>query len=152
MVEAKSLGLPNRGEEGFAENVRRDNSYMTKVTPEEYVEEFERAVGTEDINLLWENVQEVNQWTLNYMEKNNFTDESIKEKYNRKYYVPQRGFEEGEAVSQRTRGRESNSNFNPALRKAKGRKSLSESPLAHMAQIAQSTIMQVEKNNTKRQF
>ena len=154
MVEAAELGLVERGAEGFADMVRHNGFTRTHTgswTPQEYVEAFEAALGEPRVNSLWDKVNAINKWSLDYMRNNDFIDDETLERYkDRKFYVPQRGFEEGESKPARN-GRGSN-NFGSALRKAHGRESLAADPLVYMANIAESTIMATQKNKTKQKM
>lgn len=154
MVEAAELGLVERGAEGFADMVRHNGFTRTRTgswTPQEYVEAFEAALGEPRVNALWGKVNAINKWSLDYMRSNDFIDDETLERYkDRKFYVPQRGFEEGESKPAHN-GRGSN-NFGSALRKAHGRESLAADPLVYMANIAESTIMATQKNKTKQKM
>ena len=142
MVECEEKGLVERGAAGFADFVRHADNALQGWTPQEYVAAFEAAIGEENVSRLWERVNAVNKFSLDYMQEHGFVDEKLVERYKeREFYVPQRGFEEGE----------SHVDLN-ALRKAEGRKSLSADPLPFMAGIAEQTIMSVEKNRTKQKM
>jgi hypothetical protein len=142
MVECEEKGLVERGAAGFADFVRHADNALQGWTPQEYVAAFEAAIGKENVSRLWERVNAVNKFSLDYMQEHGFVDEKLVERYKeREFYVPQRGFEEGE----------SHVDLN-ALRKAEGRKSLSADPLPFMAGIAEQTIMSVEKNRTKQKM
>ena len=149
MIEARDTGLPNRGIEGFANNIRGSFD-----TIDDFVQAVEDRIGDVDVKLFWGNVNKCTKWSLELMNKYGVIDkDEYLELMKRNYYVPERGwkerdFEERELGYTGRNGGEY-SPYNPALVRAKGRESLASSPLVYIRSIAHSTALYVEKERTK---
>ena len=149
MIEARDTGLPNRGIEGFYNNIRGSFD-----TIDDFVQAVEDRIGDVDVKLFWGNVNKCTKWSLELMNKYGVIDkDEYLELMKRNYYVPERGwkerdFEERELGYTGRNGGEY-SPYNPALVRAKGRESLASSPLVYIRSIAHSTALYVEKERTK---
>ena len=62
------------------------------------------------------------------------------------YYVPLRGFDETTSVDVYAYLGKSDNAFNPAIKKAEGRKSVADNPFAYLESMVESTIMQGNRN------
>ncbi|MFV0587066.1 LPD38 domain-containing protein [Bacteroides reticulotermitis] len=145
--EGIELGLPDRGEQAFIEELG--------IAHTDYIENFEDAVGMELINELWEKVNAATQFTLNMQLQAGLIERETYDTYNeRKFYVPERGWNEREISGNKLHymnlGGSLNGNpYNAAMLKARGRSSLADNPLPYIQSIAHSTVLSVFKNNTK---
>ena len=139
------------GMTGFREKVGQ--------TPEEYVEEFERSVSEagmpEGIRDLWSLVNEATEFSLRARMESGLllrkAYEAVKAR-GWKHYVPLRSWDEKNPESgdyldieyPSRAGSEGRVFENP--KRAKGRKSLADSPLAYISRDAESTLALAEKN------
>ena len=145
--EAKEKKLPDRGEQAFIKTFGMIHT--------DYIEKFEKAAGPQKINNLWETVNAATKFSLDIQYKNGLIDKETYDKYNgRKYYVPERGWNEREVMGDETHylsnhGSVNNNPYNSALVKAKGRDSLAADPIPYIQSIATSSVLSVFKNNTK---
>ena len=139
------------GMTGFREKVGR--------TPEEYVEEFERSVSEagmpEGIRDLWSLVNEATEFSLRARMESCLLSRKAYEAVKArgwKHYVPLRSWDEKNPESgdyldieyPSRAGSEGRVFENP--KRAKGRKSLADSPLAYISRDAESTLALAEKN------
>jgi N12 class adenine-specific DNA methylase len=81
---------------------------------------------------------------------NRETKESIAQMYD--YYVPLRGFDETTAEEVYAYVRDERKSFNNPLKRAKGRSSKADNPFAHILSMADSAILQGNKNLMKQKF
>ena len=145
--EGIELGLPDRGEQAFIEELGTAHT--------DYIENFEDAVGVKMISELWERVNAATQFTLDMQLQAGLIERETYDTYNeRKYYVPERGWNEREIADNKSHymnlGGSMNGNpYNSAMLKARGRSSLADNPLPYIQSIAHSTVLSVFKNNTK---
>ena len=151
----------DREEELYFENRGRDYAGLTALTEKEDIVEAEQKasfmVSTyETLNAtdkLWKQVNAVTGATLQkayesgLMSKETYDD--INSMY--EYYIPLRGFDEktGEDTYAYLSGK--NSAFNAPLKTAKGRKSKADDPFANMESMAESAIMQGNRNTLVKQ-
>jgi len=159
IIEAEDLGLEERGREGFTKNVFSENGEIG-ITPEEYILEFENAVGEETISKIWDKVRKSTKWPLDFLLENGRIDKKTYDKYvdeRRKFYVPQRGWRTRDLLNDKLfytvdEIDTPNSPYNTVWEKSEGRKSLSSDPLAYIQSIGETTVLICMKNNTKRTF
>lgn len=159
IVEADGLqGVAARGAQGFENNVR--DAFGNGIKPQDYIDEFENAVGKQTIDDIWEKVRDVNRWALDLQYKFGLIERSVYDEYTsgaRMFYVPQRGWRERDLNDSKlyyvTSTDETPDNpYNAALVKAKGRQTLAGDPLAYMQSIGESSVMAAMKNRTKQKF
>lgn len=151
----------DREEELFFENRGRDYAGLTALTGKEDIGEAELKasfmVSTyETLNAtdkLWKQVNAVTGATLQkayesgLMSKETYDD--INSMY--EYYIPLRGFDEKTGEDTYAYLSDKNSAFNAPLKTAKGRKSKADDPFANMESMAESAIMQGNRNTLVKQ-
>lgn len=151
----------DREEELYFENRGRDYAGLTALTGKEDIAEAELKasfmVSTyETLNAtdkLWKQVNAVTGATLQkayesgLMSKETYDD--INSMY--EYYIPLRGFDEKTGEDTYAYLSDKNSAFNAPLKTAKGRKSKADDPLANMESMAESAIMQGNRNTLVKQ-
>lgn len=146
--EAEELGLPDRGAEGFEKNLG--------MTYQDVIDAIEPALSSEEVNDFWDKVNDATSFALNYELERGYIDKTTYDKYQRRYYVPERGWRERDMSSTETQyrdnGRIYNQPYNKALRKAQGRSSLASDPFAYIMSIGGSSISSAEKNVTKQKL
>lgn len=131
---------------------KENGSGITNEDAAKIVSEFERDFSKAQIDDFWDSVRKATRFTTDTWQKHGLIDKGSKEYYDKmyQYYVPLRGWEESEADrieyldQPRRRG-----SFN-VNKKAKGRNSLADSPLAYIANMAHSAIIAGNKNDVKR--
>lgn len=149
--------MKDRENELYKENRKRDYAGLTALTGMPYVgdaeDEARRMVADYErehaVKTLWDRVNAVNAATLLKSYESGMisreTYDDIRGMY--KNYIPLRGFDEKTAedayayVSSEGRG-----GFNAPIRTAKGRKSKADDPFANMEAMAESAIMQGNRN------
>lgn len=151
----------DREEELYFENRGRDYAGLTALTGKEDIVEAEQKasfmVSTyETLNAtdkLWKQVNAVTGATLQkayesgLMSKETYDD--INSMY--EYYIPLRGFDEKTGEDTYAYLSDKNSAFNAPLKTAKGRKSKADDPFANMESMAESAIMQGNRNTLVKQ-
>lgn len=151
----------DREEELYFENRGRDYAGLTALTGKEDIAEAEQKasfmVSTyETLNAtdkLWKQVNAVTGATLQkayesgLMSKETYDD--ISSMY--EYYIPLRGFDEKTGEDTYAYLSDKNSAFNAPLKTAKGRKSKADDPFANMESMAESAIMQGNRNTLVKQ-
>lgn len=133
------------------ENVK-DGSGISNEEAKQIVDEFEKDFTKDEVDDFWNKVRAVTRFTTETQWKHGLVDKETKDYYDNmyEYYVPLRGWKESEAKEieylsdSRTRG---TINLN---KKAKGRSSIADSPLAYIANMAHSAIVVGNKNDIKR--
>lgn len=115
------------------------------------VDGFEARKDASDVQALWDAVNAATESTLRSMYDGGIIDEQtyndVRDMYD--YYIPLRGFDERTsdevyAYLEHRRGGGSD-----VMKKAKGRKSKADDPLVSIAGMAESAIVQSEKNKVK---
>ena len=148
--------MHDREEELYFENRERDYSGLTALTSKDNVvdaeAEAERMVrdyeSSHDTAELWGKVFDVTQSTLHkayasgMIDRNTYND--IRTMY--KNYIPLRGFDEKTSEEAYSYLRSRQSMFNAPIKTAKGRKSKADDPFANMEAMAESAIMQGNRN------
>ena len=151
----------DREEELYFENRGRDYAGLTALTGKEDIAEAELKASSmvstyETLNAtdkLWKQVNAVTGATLQkayesgLMSKETFDD--INSMY--EYYIPLRGFDEKTGEDTYAYLSDKNSAFNAPLKIAKGRKSKADDPFANMESMAESAIMQGNRNTLVKQ-
>lgn len=145
--EAIELGLVGRGEIGFFE--------ATGVTHTDYIEQFESIVPKPLVDALWQAVNDATHFGLNAeFQAGIISNEERLEYMQRKFYVPQRGWDERDTKEGETyyvkNGKVYGDAYNAVVIKAKGRESLASDPLKYIQSMAHSAILTAEKNLYKR--
>lgn len=169
------LRMNDREEELYLENREKDYSGLTdifdpkdKVTGDRLdltvseledkakkcVDEFENKVGVADVTKLWDNIHELNNYSLRksylsgLISKSQY--DSVKQMY--QWYVPLRGFNEevaGDVYTYVTRGE---TRTQQLLKEAKGRTSRAGDILATMMNMANSAVNQGNRNLMKQKI
>lgn len=151
----------DREEELYFENRGRDYAGLTALTGKEDIGEAELKASSmvstyETLNAtdkLWKQVNAVTGATLQkayesgLMSKETYDD--INSMY--EYYIPLRGFDEKIGEDTYAYLSDKNSAFNAPLKTAKGRKSKADDPFANMESMAESAIMQGNRNTLVKQ-
>nr|DAW03102.1 MAG TPA: Type I restriction enzyme [Caudoviricetes sp.] len=114
----------------------------------ELVERYEEEKGKADIDNLWYDVNAANAEVLWKMYRGGLLS---KEAYHEiadmyKYYIPLRGFDEKTSGEEYAYLMGKNSAFTAPMKTAKGRTSKADNPIAQMALMADSAIMQANRN------
>ena len=119
-----------------------------------YVKRFEAEVGVADVTKLWDNIHELNNYSLRksylsgLISKSQY--DSVKQMY--QWYVPLRGFNEevaGDVYTYVTRGE---TRTQQLLKEAKGRTSRAGDILATMMNMANSAVNQGNRNLMKQKI
>jgi hypothetical protein len=156
--EAIEMDLPDRGQQGFKDNLLMDGN---EVSHKDVIRIVEDALaGTNLKDNLWKAVNQATLFSLIYQRGHRFISRKTFDEYkSRKFYVPERGWRERDLEDRERKyvddkGNEGriDSPFNTALKKAGGRSSLASDPFAYIVSIAKSTIAAVEKNRVKQKF
>ena len=151
----------DREEELYFENRGRDYAGLTALTGKEDIGEAELKASSmvstyETLNAtdkLWKQVNAVTGATLQkayesgLMSKETYDD--ISSMY--EYYIPLRGFDEKTGEDTYAYLSDKNCAFNAPLKTAKGRKSKADDPFANMESMAESAIMQGNRNTLVKQ-
>lgn len=154
--EAKEKDLSDRGEAGFKKNLRDANG--NEVSYEDVIRMVHSVLaGTNLKDNLWTAVNEATKFALKYQLAAGMIDQKTFDKFNRDYYVPERGWRERDMDGREYHYNEESgdlngSPYNAALAKSHGRESLASDPFAYIKSIAISSIMSAEKNRTKQIF
>ena len=115
------------------------------------VETFEGAYDTDELNGRIRNATDATLeklFTSGLVSKETLDD--IKQMYD--YYVPLRGFDETTAEEVYAYIRDERRGFNNPLKRAKGRSSKAENPFVYIANMADSAILQGNRNLMKQKF
>lgn len=143
-------------EKMIEKNRQRDYAGLTALTgikdvaeaeleAERMVAEYESMHETEPI---WDLLKEINDAILSKSLEcgliSKETYETISSMYN--YYIPLRGFDEKTADEEYAYLNERHGTFNAPIKKANGRRSKADNPLAYLQSMAESTIMQGNRN------
>ena len=151
----------DREEELYFENRGRDYAGLTALTGKEDIAEAELKasfmVSTyETLNAtdkLWKQVNAVTGATLQKAYESGFMSKETYDDINSmyEYYIPLRGFDEKTGEDTYAYLSDKNSAFNAPLKTAKGRKSKADDPFANMESMAESAIMQGNRNTLVKQ-
>lgn len=137
---------------GLTTLMRGDEAEIDTATAEqrakEFVEKYEEKKNALAIKNLWLDTRGVNENVLLKMYRGGLLS---KEAYNEissmyQYYIPLRGFDETTSGEEYAYLMGKNSSFSAPIRTAKGRTSKADNPIAQMALMADSAIMQANRN------
>ena len=148
--EAEELSLADRGAQGFVNNLG--------MTHDQLIDAVESALPQANIDAFWDAVYAANQFALDYQFAAGMIDTATRERYTRRYYVPQRGWRERDFDGMDTQyvkdsGTHLYGNpYNAALVRARGRQSLASDPFALIESIGLTSIRQSEYNKSKQQL
>ncbi len=128
-----------------------DNVSDAESAAQDIVDEYE---ANHDTAALWEKTNASTKATLSKMYESGLLDkktyEQIRAMY--KYYIPLRGWDEKTSDEAYGYLRSKDGAFNAPIRTAKGRSSKADNPLATIANMAESAIMQGNRNLMKQKF
>ena len=147
------------GEEWDGTNLR-DFSGLTELTEDEtnftalaenMVADFEKKYNTSD---LWSSINNATKQTLKKAYDSGLMSEETYTKLSGmfKYYVPLRGWAENLAADQYEYMDDSSMKILPAVKKANGRKSRPEDPIATIGSMGESSILQGNRNLMKQRL
>lgn len=129
----------------------REAYEMARQTAEDAV--FAAEDNREPVDKLWNRINDATKETLRQSYESGLMDRNSYNKVRAMfdYYIPLRGWEEDKASDVYTyMGRDNV--FSPAVKKAWGRTSKAENPLAYIGNIAVSTILSGHRNQMKQHF
>ena len=138
-------GLEKRDFAGLTALTQLDDADAAEAEAARMVEDYEAAHDTGE---LWKRVKAVTDATLSksyecgLMSKEMY--EYVKSMYN--HYIPLRGFEKTTAEQVYAYLPQREAGFNPPIKAARGRKSKADDPFASMEAMAESAIMQGNRN------
>lgn len=155
--------MQDRENELYAENRSRDYAGLTALTGKDDVADAESEAGqmvsdyeaNHDTTALWDKVNAVTKATLQKTYEcgiiSKATYDDISDMY--EHYIPLRGFDEKTSDEAYAYLSDKHSAFNAPIKTAKGRKSKADDPFANMEAMAESAIMQGNRNIlVKRKF
>lgn len=148
--EADQQGFSDRGAQGFVKNLG--------VSHTDIIEAVERIIPQKQLDEFWNAVYAANQFALDYQLNAGMLDTDTRNRYTRRYYVPQRGWRERDFDGKDTAYIKGNGTrlygnpYNAALVKAHGRESLASDPFALIESIGLTSITQSEHNKSKQQL
>ena len=120
---------------------------------EEAIEEVMKFESANDVTNLWELTNKATDAPLSKQYEGGLmsreTLEHVRNMYG--YYIPLRGFDETTSDDVYSYLGDRDRAFSPTLKKAKGRSSKAEDPLAHIASMMESAILQSNRNKLVRQ-
>ncbi|MBQ6862283.1 MAG: hypothetical protein IJN98_06710 [Alistipes sp.] len=140
----------------IAEKRQKDYAGLTALTGKKHVsdaekeaqrmvEEYENSHETDEI---WERVQEVRKAILSKLYEGGLLSkeqmEQILDMYD--YYIPLRGFDEKTVTDQYAYLTSTRGSFSSPIRKAGGRESKADDPFANLSAMAESAILQANRN------
>lgn len=155
--------MQDRENELYAENRSRDYAGLTALTEKDDVADAENEAeqmvsdyeADHDTTALWDKVNAVTKATLQKTYEcgiiSKATYDDISDMY--EHYIPLRGFDEKTSDEAYAYLSDKHSAFNAPIKTAKGRKSKADDPFANMEAMAESAIMQGNRNMlVKRKF
>lgn len=120
---------------------------------EEAIEEVMKFENENDVTDLWELTNKATDAPLSKQYEGGLmskeTLEHVRNMYG--YYIPLRGFDETTSDEAYSYLGDRDRAFSPTLKKAKGRSSKAEDPIAHIASMMESAILQSNRNKLVRQ-
>lgn len=152
--------MEEAAEEAYFEARGKDFSGLSSLTGEEenFTTEAEKLVSAfEDANetaVLWEKINAATKESLKKTYECGLMTKKAFEKVNTmfKYYIPLRGWKEDTAADVYDYIMEERPIFNALVKKMEGRMSEADDPLATIANMAESAIMQGNRNLMKQRF
>ena len=160
-LEDLKLQKHDREEELYFENRSKDYAGLTALTGKDdvvdaeaeaqaMVDKYEKANNTDE---LWKQVNAVTGATLQKTYESGLISKATYDDISSMYehYIPLRGFDEKTGEETYAYLSDKNSAFNAPLKVAKGRKSKADDPFANMESMAESAIMQGNRNTLVKQ-
>lgn len=151
IFEEGYIGL-NRGRDyaGLTALTNTDNVAEAESKAQEMVEAYEQS---HDITALWEKVNAVSKAILQKSYECGMMNKETFEKVSGMYefYIPLRGFDEKTSAEAYAYLTNKNGAFNAPIRKAEGRSSKADDPFANLQSMAESAIMQGNRNKLVKQ-
>ena len=160
-LEEIKLQMQEREEELYFEYREKDYAGLTALTGEEnvvdaeyvastLVNEYEAAHNTDE---LWNRVNDISSSILQKSYECGLIDRATLNDVSSMYehYIPLRGFDETTSSEAYAYLTHKESAFNAPIKKAMGRKSKADNPLAYLQSMAESTIMQGNRNKLVKQ-
>ena len=151
----------DREDELYLKNRERDYAGLTSLTGEKNVADAEdeaRHMVTEyelfhDTDELWRRVNAVNDAILSKSYESGMISKAVYDKIRGmyKWYIPLRGFDEKTSEEEYAYINGKTSAFNAPIKSARGRKSKADDPFANMCVMADSAIMQGNRNTLVKQ-
>ena len=140
----------NRDYAGLTALTESKSTAVAEAKAMDMVDEYER---NHDVVQLWQRTKAVNDAILSKLYETGMmskaTYDYVKEMY--KYYIPLRGFDEKTSAEAYAYLTHKDSAFNAPIKKAIGRTSKADDPLAYMQSMAESAIMQGNRNKLVKQ-
>lgn len=151
----------DREEELYFENRSRDYAGLTALTGMDDVADAETEAqqmvtdyeGQHDTDDLWDKVNAVTKATLTKTYESGLINKATYDDISGMYenYIPLRGFDEKTSDEAYAYLADKHSAFNAPIKTAKGRKSKADDPFANMEAMAESAIMQGNRNTLVKQ-
>lgn len=140
--------------------ISRDFSGLTELTGEEdnftdaaqaIVDEFEKQY---DVGTLWEKINDATKETLRKSYESGLMSKTTYEKVRAMfaYYIPLRGWDANVAANEYDYMMSNRPMLLPALKTAHGRRSIADDPIATIGSMAESAIIQGNRNLMKQKF
>ena len=153
--------MHDREEELYFENRNRDYAGLTALTGTDNVADAESEAlmmvndyeAAHDTAALWKRTKDVSNAILSKLYETGMmskdTYDNVRSMY--EYYIPLRGFDEKTSEEAYAYLNSKNSAFNAPIKTAKGRKSKADDPFAYLQSMAESAIMQGNRNKLVKQ-
>lgn len=140
----------NRDYAGLTALTESESTAVAETKAMAMVDEYEK---NHDVTQLWQRIKAVNDAILSKLYETGMmskaTYDYVKGMY--KYYIPLRGFDEKTSAEAYAYLTHKDSAFNAPIKKAIGRTSKADDPLAYMQSMAESAIMQGNRNKLVKQ-
>lgn len=135
----------NKDYAGLTALTNKQNIRAAEAEAQAMVDAYE---STHDTSALWDKVKETNTATLTKMRESGLLSQDMYDNIANMYefYIPLRGFDEKTSDEAYAYLSHKDSAFNAPIRRAKGRKSKADDPFAQMQAMAESAIMQGNRN------
>lgn len=149
-LEDKFKAIDKRDFAGLTALTEADNVADAETEAAAMVDAYESGHDTE---ALWKRTNDVSNAILSKLYETGMmskdTYDNVRSMY--EYYIPLRGFDEKTSDEAYAYLNSKNSAFNAPIKKAKGRKSKADDPLAYLQSMAESAIMQGNRNKLVKQ-
>ncbi|MFR9542118.1 MAG: LPD38 domain-containing protein [Rikenellaceae bacterium] len=125
-----------------------DDVEIAEAEAKAMVEDYESSHDSDDIIALWENINKANTEILRKSYMNGMIDKQTFAKIDDmfKFYIPLRGFDEKTSKDVYSYMSEGKGDFKAAIQGAYGRRSKANDPIANMQLMADSSLMQGNRN------
>jgi predicted nucleotidyltransferase len=135
----------NKDYAGLTALTNKKNIRAAEAEAQAMVDAYE---STHDTSALWDKVKKTNTATLTKMRESGLLNQEMYDNIANMYefYIPLRGFDEKTSDEAYAYLAHKDSAFNAPIRRAKGRKSKADDPFAQMQAMAESAIMQGNRN------